>query len=75
MVVITAGRLLVGAGGGGIGLVQRILIFVFRIWTFAVEIDFRRCLRTRSEVRPGQVAKNPASIDLIYADGTGPKAA
>ena len=74
-VIVTAGRLSVGAGGGVIGLVDRIFIFAFRMWPFAVAIDFGRCLRTRLDVRPGQVAKNPAPISLIDADGTGLKAA
>ena len=32
---------------------------------FAVAIDLGRCLRTSLEIRPGQVAKYPASMDLV----------
>jgi hypothetical protein len=34
-----------------------------------VAIDFGRCLRTKLEVRPGQVAKWPASISVIMPLG------
>ena len=33
--------------------------------SFALASDLGRCLRTSSEVRPGQVAKYPASMDLV----------
>ena len=34
-----------------------------------------RCLRTKSEVRPGQVAKNPESMAFVQVLTTGLKAA
>ena len=58
VVVISVGSGSVRSDGGSIGLVfvDRMFIFVFRMWPLAVGMDFGRCLRTRSEVRPGQVA-------------------
>lgn len=73
--VISAGVFLVGADGGGRDFVERMFIFFLRICPFAVAIDLGRCLRTRSEVRPGQVVKNPASMATIQVEGTGLKAA
>ena len=52
----------VDAGGGGIGLVERMFIFFFRMCPLAVSMDLGRCLRTRSEVRPGHETKKPASM-------------
>ena len=56
-------------------MVERMSILVFRMCLFAVAIDFGRFFSTRSDVRPGQVAKKPASITWIYVDGTGLKVA
>ena len=66
---------LVGADGGGSDFVERMFIFFLRICPFAVAIDLGRCLHTRSEVRPGQVVNNPASMATIQVEGTGLKAA
>ena len=44
-------------------------------WPLAVSMDAGRCLRTNLEVRPGQVAKYPASMDLQQVSTTGLKQA
>ena len=41
----------------------------------AVMMDLGKCLRTRAEVRPGQVVKKPVSIAWIHVEGTGENAA
>ena len=41
----------------------------------AVMMDLGKCLRTRSEVRPGQLVKKPAPITLIHVEGKGENAA
>jgi hypothetical protein len=40
-------------------------------WPFTVAIYLGRCLRTKSSVSPGQVAKCPARIDFSHVSGTG----
>ena len=74
-VVISAGAFCVGADDGVGRFVERMFILVLRMCPFAVAIDLGRCLRTRSEVRPGQVAKKPLSMAAIHVDGTGLNAA
>ena len=61
----------VGADIGGICFVERMFIFVLRMRSFAVAIDFGRCFRTRLEVRPGHEVKNPAAIALIQVEVIG----
>ena len=74
-VVISAGVFGVGADDGVGCLVERMFIFVLRMCPLAVATDLGRCLRTRSAVRPGQVAKKPWSMAAIHVDGTGLNAA
>jgi hypothetical protein len=42
------------------------------MWPFEVATDLARCLRTRSIVRPGHVAKWPALMALSQVDGLEP---
>ena len=46
-----------------------------RRWTLAVARDLGRFLRTKSEVSPGQVAKNPELMACVQVLTTGLKAA
>ena len=47
------------------GLVDRTFCWSCLRCPFAVSSNFGRCLRTSSEVRPGQVAKYPESVALV----------
>ena len=58
---------------GGAGIAQLDCLYCFRC-PFTVARDLGRCLRTSSDVRPGQVAKNPASMALVQVCTTGLKA-
>ena len=55
------------------GLVERIFCRSYFRCPFAVARDLGGCLRTSSEVRPGQVAKYPASMALVQVFTTGLK--
>ena len=65
----------------GFGVAGVVAVFVVDLITClispmcprAVGLDFGRCLRTRSDVRSGQVANRPASMALIQVEGTGLK--
>ena len=56
------------------GLVERMFCQSCFRCPFAVASNLARCLRTRSEVRPGQVAKYLALMDLVQVCTTGLKA-
>ena len=55
--------------------VERMPFLICFWWPLAVAREGARCLRTRAEVRPGHVWKNPASIALHHVSGVGLKAA
>ena len=67
----------------GFGVDEVVAVFVVglipcltsRMCPRAVGLDFGRCLRTRSDVRLGQVANRPASIASIHVEDTCLKAA
>jgi hypothetical protein len=46
-------------------LVERTFLRSWRSWPFSVARDLGRCLRTRAEVKPGQVVKKPASMAAV----------
>jgi hypothetical protein len=70
-VVMTDGFSAAGEKFGGLALVDRRPCGWPRRWPLVVLIDFGKCFRTKSVVRPGHVVKCPASIALIQVDGTG----
>ena len=51
-------------GSGGWVLVDRTFWHAILRWPFSVSMDLGRCLRTRLDMRPGQVVKNPVSMAL-----------
>ena len=51
-------------GGGGGVLVNLKCWRVSLNWSFIILMEFWRCFCTRLDVRPGKVAKKPASMDL-----------
>ena len=78
--------LVVGSDGipsAGLGVPGVLAVFVVnlipcltsRMCPRAVGLDFGRYLRTRLDVRPGQVANRPTLIASIHVEGTGLKAA
>ena len=73
VVVITGGLEMVVAGE--VFLADRKFCRSWRRCLFAVAMLLGKCFRTRADVRPGHVVKNPAVIAVIHNDTTVLKAA
>ncbi len=54
-------------------LVERTFLQSCLRWPLAVARDLGRCLRTKSEVRPGHVEKKPALMACVQVQVTGLK--
>ena len=59
---------------GEVFLVDRMVFWSWRRCPFAVARLLDKCLRTRSEVRPGHVVKKPEVMAIVQVDTTGLKA-
>jgi hypothetical protein len=67
--------LVAGVGGCVVGFVERAFFGSWHRWPFAVATDFGRCFWSKSDVRPGHVAKKPASMAAVQVVVTGLKQA